>query len=57
MAHMAERKAKSRLIVEVDPEDEQFMRQVRAASVLKGVSLREWILAAIREKYERDGRA
>lgn len=54
MAHMAERKAKARLIVEVEPEDEQFIRQVRAAAVLKGVSLREWVLAAIREKYERE---
>lgn len=51
---MAERKGKPRIIVEVLPDEETFVRQVRAAAVLKGVSMREWVMEALREKWERD---
>jgi len=45
---------KTRIVVEVEPEDVTFIRQVRAAAVIKGLSLREWVLQSIREKYERE---
>ncbi|MGH2350319.1 MAG: hypothetical protein ACRDJN_01735 [Chloroflexota bacterium] len=51
---MAERKGKPRIIVEVMPEDEAFVRQVRAAAVLRGATMREWVMEALREKWERE---
>jgi predicted HicB family RNase H-like nuclease len=52
---MAEGKRKPRLIVElVTSEEMLFARQVRAAAALKGISLRAWILEAMREKYARE---
>ena len=45
---MAERK--SRLSIEVLAEEEAFIRQVRAAAMLQGQTLRWWVMEALREK-------
>jgi hypothetical protein len=55
LPEMAERKGKPRIIVElVTPEEELFGRQVRAAAALQGVSVRDYVLAALRERVNRE---
>ena len=51
---VADRKPKARVIVEVEEADKPFIRDVRVAALLKGIPLRQYVLAALREKYERD---
>jgi HNH endonuclease len=43
-----------RFAIEIQPEEEAFVRRVKAAAMLQGVPLRDWVLAALREKYEHD---
>ncbi|HXI15422.1 MAG TPA: hypothetical protein VNM48_03550 [Chloroflexota bacterium] len=45
---------KPRLSIEVQPTEEPLIRHIRAAAALRGVNLREWVLEALREKYERE---
>jgi hypothetical protein len=45
---------KQRLSIEVLPDEAAFIRQVRAAAVLRGVPLRQWVMEALREKYQRE---
>jgi hypothetical protein len=52
--HSAVAERKQRLSIEVLPEEVMLLRQVRASAVLKGVSLREWVLEALREKLARE---
>ena len=43
-----------RMTIEVHPEDEQTIRRAKSAAVLRGESLREWFLEAIRQRLERE---
>jgi hypothetical protein len=43
-----------RLTIEVHPEDERLVRRAKSAAVLRGESLREWFLEAIRQRLARD---
>lgn len=52
---VAERKGKPRLIVElITVEEELLGRQVRAAAALQGVSLRDYVLRALRHQMAQD---
>jgi hypothetical protein len=46
---------RKRLTIELRAEEEAFIRTVHSRAVAQGLTLREWVLAAIREKAARDG--
>lgn len=50
-------KPRPRLNVEFYPQDEAILRRAKAAAALKGVALREWVLAALDDQAARDGLA
>jgi hypothetical protein len=43
-----------RLTIEVHPEDEMLVRRAKSAAVLRGESLRDWFIEAIRQRLERE---
>jgi hypothetical protein len=47
-------RANPRVVIEVYPEDEDLVHRFRRAALDARVTLREWLLAAGREKLERE---
>jgi len=37
-----------------DPKYQELMRRAKAAAALKGISLKQWVAEAIKEKIERE---
>jgi hypothetical protein len=47
---------KQRLSIELLPEEESLVRRARASAALKGITLRQWVLDALRIKLAEERR-
>jgi hypothetical protein len=45
---------RQRLTVELLDDETALVRSVRALATLRGITLRQWVMEAVREKYERE---
>lgn len=45
---------RQRLTVELLDDEQALIRSVRALATLRGVTLRQWVMDAVQEKYERE---
>jgi len=51
------KKTKPRLSIELRPEDEALVRRAHADAVLNGMTLRQWLLEAMRYRLQEQGTA
>jgi hypothetical protein len=49
------KKTKPRLSIELRPEDEALVRRAHADAVLNGLTLRQWLLEAMRHRLQEQG--